>query len=324
MARHLVTGGAGFIGSNLVSALAKAGERVRVVDNLSTGFWENLDGIARGDLVERVTADIRDAEAMARAMDGVEIVYHQAALGSVPRSIENPVETDAVNTGGTVVTLDAARRAGVRRVIFAASSAAYGDTPTLPKSEDMPTSPLSPYAVSKVAAERYLAVFAALYGIETVNLRYFNVFGPHQRPDGAYAAAIPRFVWAALHRQPLTIYGDGETTRDFCFVDNAVRANLLAAESRRRFSGEVVNIACGRRVSLNDLVAEIGRVLGRELDVVHAEPRAGDVRHSLADISRAQELLGYEPTALWEDGIAPTAEYLRRLAAGRGGAAGPS
>jgi UDP-glucose 4-epimerase len=316
MATHLVTGGAGFIGSNLVIALAAAGERVRVVDNLSTGFWENLAGA--GDRVERITADIRDGAAMTRAMQDVEVVYHQAALGSVPRSIENPVESDAVNTGGTVNVLDAARRAGVRRVIFAASSAAYGDTPTLPKREDMPTSPLSPYAVTKVAGERYIAVFAALYGIETVSLRYFNVFGPHQRPDGAYAAAIPRFVWAALHGQPLTIYGDGETTRDFCFVDNAVRANLLAAQSPRRFAGEIVNVAGGRRVSLNALVAEIGRVLGRELEVVHAEPRAGDVRHSLADIARARELLGYEPEARWEDGIAPTAEYLRSLAADRG------
>jgi UDP-glucose 4-epimerase len=181
----------------------------------------------------------------------------------------------------------------------------------------MPTSPLSPYAVTKVAAERYLAVFAALYGIETLSLRYFNVFGPNQRPEGAYAAAIPRFVWAALHKDPLTIYGDGETTRDFCFVDNAVSANLLAASSPRRFAGEVVNVAGGRRVSLNDLVAEIGRVLGHDLEVVHAEPRAGDVRHSLADISRAQSLLGYEAKLRWEDGIAPTVEYLRHLAARR-------
>jgi nucleoside-diphosphate-sugar epimerase len=315
MARALVTGGAGFIGSNLVIALANAGERVRVVDNLSTGFWENLGELRGSDRVECITGDIRDRDLMARAVLGVDVVFHQAALGSVPRSLENPVESDAVNTGGTVVVLDSARRAGVRRLIFAASSAAYGDTPSLPKHEAMPTSPLSPYAVTKVACERYLAVFAALYGIETLSLRYFNVFGPRQRPDGAYAAAIPRFLSAALHDRPLTIYGDGETTRDFCFVENAVRANLLAASSARRLGGEVVNIAGGRRVSLNDLVAEIGRVLERPLEVVHAAPRSGDVRHSLADLSRARELLGYEPSVRWEDGIAPTAAYLRELAA---------
>ena len=317
MALHLVTGGAGFIGSNLALALARAGETVRVVDNLATGFWENLDAAGDGGRIERVTADIRDREAMARACEGVEVVFHQAALGSVPRSVENPVESDSVNTNGTVVVLDAARHAGVKRVIFAASSAAYGDTPTLPKREDMPTSPLSPYAITKVADEQYMRVFAALYGIETLSLRYFNVFGPHQRPDGAYAAAIPRFLWAALHDEPLTIHGDGETTRDFCFVDNAVSANLLAAGTSQKLAGEVVNIAGGRRVSLNDLVREIGRVLGREIDVVHGDPRPGDVRHSLADLGRASELLGYEPKVRWEDGIRPTADYLSRLASAR-------
>jgi UDP-glucose 4-epimerase len=317
MARTLVTGGAGFIGSNLVIALAGAGEHVRVLDNLSTGAWENLGELRGSGRVECITGDIRDPELVARAVQGVEIVFHQAALGSVPRSVEDPVESDSVNTHGTVVVLDAARHAGVRRVIFAASSAAYGDTPSLPKHENMPTSPLSPYAITKVAGERYLAVFAALYSIETLSLRYFNVFGPHQRPDGAYAAAIPRFLWAALRAQPLTIYGDGETTRDFCFVDNAVRANLLAAGAARRLRGEVVNIAGGRRVSLNHLVAEIGRVLGGAPEVVHAAPRPGDVRHSLADLSCARELLGYEPGVRWEDGIAPTADYLRRLAAGQ-------
>jgi UDP-glucose 4-epimerase len=315
MARYLVTGGAGFIGSNLVIALASAGERVRVLDNLATGYWENLGELRGSERVECITGDIRDGELVARAAQGVEVVFHEAALGSVPRSVENPVESDSVNTHGTVVVLDAARHAGVKRVIFAASSAAYGDTPSLPKQEAMPTSPLSPYAVTKVAGERYLAVFAALYAIETLSLRYFNVFGPRQRPDGAYAAAIPRFLWAALHDRPLTIHGDGETTRDFCFVDNAVRANLLAAGSQRKLSGEVVNIAGGRRVSLNDLVGEIGRVVARPLQVVHGEPRAGDVRHSLAELSRARELLGYEPSVRWEEGIAPTADYLRALAA---------
>jgi nucleoside-diphosphate-sugar epimerase len=318
VARTLVTGGAGFIGSNLVIALAAAGERVRAVDNLSTGFWENLDSLAGNDRVERVTADIRDPAAMQRAMQGVEVVFHLAALGSVPRSVENPVESDQVNTGGTVVVLDAARQAGVRRVIFAASSAAYGDTQALPKHEEMPPAPLSPYAVTKVAAEQYMRVFSSLYGVETLSLRYFNVFGPHQRPDGAYAAAIPRFLWAALHAEPLTIYGDGETTRDFCYVDNAVSANLSAASCSERLFGQVVNIAGGRSVSLNALTAEIGNVLGRELEIVHADPRPGDVRHSLADLERARALFGYEPRMRWEEGIAPTANYLRRLAAERG------
>jgi nucleoside-diphosphate-sugar epimerase len=308
--RYLVTGGAGFIGSNLIVALAKKGEKVRAFDNLSTGFWENLDGI---DGVERVTADIRDPKAVAEAMRGVEVVFHEAALGSVPRSIENPVESDQVNTGGTVTVLDAARNAGVKRVLFAASSAAYGDTEVLPKQEDMPTSPLSPYAVTKVAAESYLKVFSSLYGIETLNLRYFNVFGPNQRPDGAYAAAIPRFLWAALRGEALTIFGDGETTRDFCYVDNAVEANLAGAATSNALKGQVVNIAGGRRVSLNGLVAEIGKTLGKQPNVKHDPPRAGDVRHSLADLTRAEELLGWKPRVLWEDGVRPTAEYLRRL-----------
>jgi UDP-glucose 4-epimerase len=317
-AKYLVTGGAGFIGSNLVHALARTGERVRVVDSLATGFWENVDPWRDTSEVSCVDADIRDGEAMARACQGVEVVFHLAALGSVPRSVDEPVLSDSVNVGGTVTLLDAARHAGVRRLVFSASSAAYGDTPTLPKREDMPTQPLSPYAVTKVADELYLKVFADLYGIETVNLRYFNVFGPRQRPDGAYAAAIPKFVWAALHGDPITIYGDGETTRDFCYVDNAVSANLLAAQASARLRGDVVNIAGGRRISLNDLVSELGRVLGAAPTVVHTDPRPGDVRHSLADIGRAEELLGYRPAVTWEQGLPMTVEYLRSLARGRG------
>ncbi len=318
MALHLVTGGAGFIGSNLVKALAAAGERVRVVDDLSTGYWENLDDLRGSSDVECVTADIRDAEAMNRAAAGVDVIFHQAALGSVPRSIEAPVASDSVNTNGTVTVLDAARHNGVRRVVFAASSAAYGDTPTLPKREDMPIAPLSPYAVTKVADELYMKVFASLYGLETVCLRYFNVFGPNQRPDGAYAAAIPRFFWSAIHGEPLTVFGDGEQTRDFCYVDNAVSANLLAATTSRKLCGDVMNIAGGRRISLNDLIAQIGRVLGTSPKVKYDPPRLGDVRDSLADISRAKELIGYEPKLRWEDGLPATADYLRVLAGPRG------
>jgi UDP-glucose 4-epimerase len=310
----LVTGAAGFIGSNLVSALVSRGERVRGLDNLATGHWGLVKRLVTdASSVELVTADIRDAVAVTRAMEGVEVVFHEAALGSVPRSVENPAESDEVNVHGTVVVLDAARRAGVRRVIFAASSAAYGDTPTLPKREDMPPGPLSPYAVSKVTGEQYFRVFASLYGIETLSLRYFNVFGPNQLPEGPYAAAIPRFVRAALAGEPITVFGDGEHTRDFCFITNVVNANLLAAATPRKLSGEVINIAGGRRISLNDLVKEIGRVLGKRLDVRYVEPRPGDVRHSLADISRAQEILGYAPTVTWENGIPPTIEFMRKL-----------
>ncbi len=315
MARYLVTGGAGFIGSNLVLALANAGEHVRVVDDLSFGSWDNLDA-ADSSRVERITGDVRDPELMAGAMQGVEVVFHEAAIGSVPISIDDPVRADSVNVGGTVQVLDAARHAGVRRVIFAASAAAYGDLPGLPKREDMPTAPMSPYAVSKIAAEQYMAVFAALYGMETLSLRYFNVFGPHQRPDGAYAAAIPRFAWGALTGEQLTVFGDGETTRDFCFIDNVVAANLAAAQSPRRLAGEVVNVATGTRVTLNQVIAELGGVLGTKPNVTHADPRPGDVRHSVAAIDKARELLGYEPKVDWKQGLAPTVEYLRRLGAG--------
>lgn len=312
-ARFLVTGGAGFIGSNLVAALTAAGERVRVLDNLATGFWEHLDGIEQQTQIERIEGDIRDAAVVARAMAGVEVVFHEAALGSVPRSVEDPIFSDSVNTGGTVTVLDVARHQKVRRVVFAASSAAYGETPELPKHERMAPMPLSPYAVTKLACENYLKVFSTIYGLETLNLRYFNVFGPNQTPDGAYAAAIPRFVDAAITNRPIQIYGDGEQTRDFCYVDNAVSANLLAAVAPRKFAGEVVNIAGGRRIGLNELCGEISRVLGREVEVVHTEPRAGDIRHSLADISLAKELIGFEPLVRWEDGLPSTVAYLKAL-----------
>jgi UDP-glucose 4-epimerase len=313
MARYLVTGGAGFIGSNLVAALAAAGERVRVLDNLETGAWEQLDGIQEQSLIEKIEGDIRDPEAVAKAAKGVEVIFHEGALGSVPRSVDTPVESDAVNTGGTVTVLNVARLQGVRRVIFAASSAAYGETPTLPKVEDMTPMPMSPYAVTKLAAEQYLSVFSLIYGLETMNLRYFNVFGPNQTPDGAYAAAIPRFIDAALAGRAIEIYGDGEQTRDFCYIENTVRANLLAAGSSRKLTGQVVNVAGGRRIGLNELCREIARVLGRAVEVKHVAPRAGDIRHSLADISRAKELLGYEPLVRWEDGIGPTIEYMTIL-----------
>jgi nucleoside-diphosphate-sugar epimerase len=311
--RYLVTGGAGFIGSNLVAALVSAGERVRVLDNLETGRWEHLDGIPEQSLIERIKGDIRDAAAVASAAQGIEVIFHEAALGSVPRSVDTPIISDAVNTGGTVTVLDVARVQKVRRVIFAASSAAYGETPALPKQEDMAPMPMSPYAVTKLACEHYLKVFADIYGLETLNLRYFNVFGPNQTPDGAYAAAIPRFLTAAIAGRPIQIFGDGEQTRDFCYIDNTVRVNLLAAASPRKLAGEIINVAGGRRIGLNDLCREISRIMGRDVAVDHVAPRAGDIRHSLADISRAKELLGYEPLVRWEDGLAPTLAYLTTL-----------
>jgi nucleoside-diphosphate-sugar epimerase len=311
--RYLVTGGAGFIGSNLVAALVSAGERVRVLDNLETGRWEHLDTIPEQSAIERMEGDIRDAATVAKAAQGVEVIFHEAALGSVPRSVENPSYSDAVNCGGTVTVLDVARTQKVRRVIFAASSAAYGETPALPKREDMTPLPMSPYAVTKLASEYYLKVFADIYGLETMSLRYFNVFGPNQTPDGAYAAAIPRFIDAAIQGRPIQIFGDGEQTRDFCYIDNTVRANLLAAGSPRKLAGEVANIAGGRRISLNELCTEIGRIMGQKVAVEHVAPRAGDIRHSLADISRAEELLGYKPLVRWEDGIGPTLSYLQTL-----------
>ena len=313
--KYLVTGAAGFIGSNLVAALVGRGESVRAYDNLATGHWGLVKRVVpEAGLVEPITADIRDAVAMSRAMEGIDVVFHHAALGSVPRSVENPAEADEVNVHGTVVVLDSARRAGVRRIIFAASSAAYGDTPTLPKREDMAPRPLSPYAVSKLSGEQYLRVFASLYGMETLSLRYFNVFGPNQLPEGPYAAAIPRFVRAALAGNAINVFGDGEQTRDFCFIANVVNANLLAAASPKKLAGEVINIAGGRRISLNDLIKEIGRVLEKKLDVQYLEPRPGDVKHSLADIASAKELIGYEPTVTWENGIPPTVEFLQKLA----------
>ncbi|HVK66087.1 MAG TPA: NAD-dependent epimerase/dehydratase family protein [Polyangium sp.] len=313
--RYLVTGGAGFIGTNIVAALVAAGERVRVLDNLATGMWENLDGISPSSAVERIEGDIRDPEAVAKAAAGVEVVFHEAALGSVPRSVEDPVTSDAVNVGGTVTVLDVSRRVGVRRVVFAASSSAYGETPVLPKREDMQPMPLSPYAVTKLACESYCRVVSSIYGLETMCLRYFNVFGPHQTPEGPYAAAIPRFVDAALAGRPIQIFGDGEQVRPHGVVDEAEVARLLAAASPRKLAGEVVNIAGGRRVSLNALCVEIGRVLGRALDVEHGPARPGDVRHSLADVSLAREILGYEPSVRWEEGIAPTVAYLEALRA---------
>ncbi|MCC7536542.1 MAG: SDR family oxidoreductase [Deltaproteobacteria bacterium] len=309
MARYLVTGGGGFIGSSITEALLARGDSVVIIDNFATGRRENLKGIEAATLVE---GDICDEATLRRAMEGVDCVFHEAAIPSVARSVEAPIPSDRTNVGGTVMVLESARRLGVKKVVYAASSSAYGDTPTLPKREDMSTSPLSPYAVSKLAGEHYLRVFAQLYGIETLSLRYFNVFGPRQDPASEYAAVIPRFITKMLRGERPTIFGDGEQTRDFCFIENVLSANLLAAATPG-LRGQVVNVACGRRISLNDLVAGINKALGTSIEPIYAEGRAGDVKHSLADISAAKSLIGYEPKVHIEEGLAQTVAHFQRI-----------
>jgi UDP-glucose 4-epimerase len=311
MAWHLVTGGAGFIGSSIAEALLAKGEGVRVLDDFSSGRRENLEGLS--GRIELIEGSILDADAVARAARGVEVVFHEAAIPSVARSVDAPRASVEVGVQGTTVVLDVARHAGVRRVVFAASSAAYGDTPTLPKVETMEPRPLSPYAVSKLAAEHLMRVFAGLYGLETVSLRYFNVFGPRQDPKSEYAAVIPKFVTAALRGERPQVFGDGEHTRDFCYIDNAVSANLLAATTTRKLKGEVVNVACGQRTSLNRLLSIVGELVGTKIEARYGPPRAGDVRDSLADIRAAHELLGYEPRVDVRQGLERTIDAFRRF-----------
>ena len=308
MTRYLVTGGAGFIGSHIAEALAKRGDSVRVLDNFSTGFRHNFDGFAES--VEVFEADVTDADAVARAVDGVDCIFHQAALASVPRSVEHPLDTNAACVTGTLTVLDQARRAGVRRVVYAASSSAYGDQPFSSKREvDLP-SPLSPYAVAKLAAEYYCHAFYHTYGLETVCIRYFNVFGPRQDPDSPYSAVIPLFITSLLEGKPPTVYGDGEQSRDFTFVENVVHGNLLAAEAKD-VAGLTINVANGRSTSLLSLIQQLNTLLGTKVDPHFAEPRAGDVKHSLADITRAEQLLGYAPPVSFEEGLRRSIDYYR-------------
>ena len=308
--RLLVTGGAGFIGSSIAETLLKSGETVRILDDFSSGRRENLEGLpGRFELIE---GTVTDPDTVARAVRGVDVVFHEAAIPSVVRSVEDPARSMFAGVQGTTVVLDCARRASVRRVIFAASSSAYGDTPTLPKVETMPPNPLSPYAVSKLGGEHLMRVFAQLYGLETVSLRYFNIFGPRQDPKSEYAAVIPKFLTAAIRRQRPVVFGDGEHTRDFCYIENAVRANLLAAGTPRKLRGEVVNVACGERTSLNQLLKYIAELAGAHIEPDHRAPRPGDVRDSLADIRAARDLLGYEPTVDVRDGLRRTFSTLQR------------
>jgi UDP-glucose 4-epimerase len=320
--RVLVTGGAGFIGSHLCEALTALGAEVVALDDLSgtDGSWANLDGFFRG---RRVEASILDEAAVADAVSGCGFVFHQAAMGSVPRSVELPRRYHEVNTTGTLNVLEAARAAGVCRVTFAASSSAYGDTPTLPKVETMPVSPRSPYAATKVAGEALLQAYAHSYagasgggGPDTAALRYFNIFGPRQNANSAYAAVIAAFAKALLAGEAPVIYGDGEQSRDFTFVDNAVHANLLAARAPGRLNGCVCNIACGERVTVNQLAARMAEQLGRpELEAQHRDERAGDVKHSLADLRAAEDALGYRPIVDFEAGLDETVAWYRQAGA---------
>jgi len=310
MGIHLVTGGAGFIGSSIAAALLAQGEVVRILDDFSSGRRQNLESLrGRVDVIE---GSIVDAPTVDRCMEGVEVVFHEAAIPSVPRSIASPRPSVLVNAVGTTTVLDSARNAGVRRVIYAASSSAYGDTAVLPKVETMTPHPLSPYAVSKLTGEQLMRVFASLYPIETLSLRYFNVFGPRQDPASQYAAVIPKFVTAALDHQKPPVFGDGEQTRDFCFIDNVVSANLLAASSANKLAGQTVNIACGERISLNTLLGLISEEVGQPVVADYKPSRPGDVRDSLADITAARQLLGYKPHVKVREGLKRTVADFRR------------
>lgn len=306
---YLVTGGAGFIGAHITEKCLLNGHNVRVLDNLSTGRKQNLDAL-KGDM-EFIEGDIRNMDDLRKAMSGIDMVFHQAALPSVPRSIEEPRACHESNITGTLNVLLAARRAGVKRVIYAGSSSAYGDTPVLPKKEDMKPSPLSPYALAKLTGEYYCQVFSSVYQLETITLRYFNVFGPRQNPESQYAAVIPKFIQAVQENKSPVVYGDGEQTRDFTYVGNVAAANILAAQAEKT-SGEVVNVATHTQISLNQLLTTIEELSGRTVQPRYEPPRPGDVRHSFADISRARQFLGYEPAIDFEEGLRLTMEWLKQ------------
>jgi UDP-glucose 4-epimerase len=313
MRTFLVTGGAGFIGSHIAEALVNRGDKVRVLDNLSTGHVSNLAHLQKR--VEIVEGDITDERAVAAAVRGVDCVFHQAALGSVPRSVEFPLDTNAACVTGTLNVLDAARKAGVRRLIYAGSSSAYGNQPTPKKRESDLPAPISPYGAAKLAGEAYCQAFWATYGFETVSIRYFNVFGPRQDPNSQYSAVIPLFITAMLAGKRPTIFGDGYQSRDFTYVANVVHGNLLAADAdARHVAGRTINVANGRSTNLLELIAVLNELLGTKVEPVHAPPRTGDVRESLADISEARQRLGYEPQIDFEEGLRRSIDYYRQIA----------
>ena len=307
MASYLVTGGAGFIGSHLAEELLRRGHRVRIVDNMLSGKRRNLACVPAAEFVE---GDLAEEGVAARAAAGMDYVLHQAAIPSVPRSVEDPAASNRANITGTLNVLIAARDAGVKRLVYAGSSSAYGDTPTLPKREDMPPRPLSPYALQKLVGEQYCQLFTRLYGLPTVTTRYFNVFGPRQDPGSPYSGVISLFATALLEGRRPIIHGDGEQTRDFTYIDNVVDGVLRACEAPS-VAGEVINVATGRRISLNELLGVLRNLAGSNLEAVFKEPRAGDVRDSQADISKARALLGYEPAVSLEDGLRETLAWCR-------------
>lgn len=308
--KYLITGGAGFIGSNIAHELVKRGESVRIIDNFATGRKVNIEPII--DKLELVDGDIRDFWTVAEAVDGIDYILHQAALPSVPRSVKNPLTSNAVNIDGTLNILEAARQAGVRRVVYACSSSVYGESPVLPKVETMKTDPLSPYAVTKLAAEEYCKVYYRLFGLETVSLRYFNIFGPRQDPNSQYSAVIPLFIKAVLKNKKPVIYGDGEQSRDFTYIANAVSANLKACTAPDA-PGKSYNIACGRKFSLNHILKMLGEIVGRDIKARHVDPRPGDIKHSLADIEAAKADLEYSPDFDFKTGLEETFKWFTKV-----------
>jgi UDP-glucose 4-epimerase len=307
--RFLVTGGAGFIGSHIVRRLVREGAEVRVVDDLSTGLLARLEDLRHS--IQYVQADLADDRIMGELVEGVDYVLHQGAVPSVQRSVSDPVGTNRANVTATLNLLEGCRKAGVRRVIYAASSSAYGDTEVLPKIEEMSPNPLSPYALQKLVGERYCELYYDLYGLETVSLRYFNVFGPDQDPHSEYSAVIPKFITKLLAKEPIVVYGDGEQTRDFTYVDNVVEANLLAVQAAKA-SGKVLNVGCGERISLNRLINLLEEFVGVKAEVNYAASKPGDVRHSLADIGLARRMLEYEPKIMVREGLRRTVEAFAR------------
>jgi len=310
MQKYLITGGAGFIGSNLARFLLQRGHQVVILDNFSTGKHENLVDIR--DRITLIEGDIRDRSSVNQAIEDCCAVFHQGALGSVPRSISDPVTSHDVNVNGTITVLESAREHGVKRVVFASSSSAYGDQPVSPKQEDMPVQPISPYASSKVAGEAYMQAYASVFGMETVSLRYFNVFGPRQDPLGAYAAVIPAFISKLLKSESPIVFGDGEQSRDFCFIENVCQANWLAANApAENCDGKPINIACFESVSLNQILQKLQQLLSTNIATVYQPVRIGDVRHSLADISRAKTKIGYEPLVRFDEGLEKAISWYR-------------
>jgi len=313
MRTFLVTGGAGFIGSHIAEGLVQRGDRVRVLDNLSTGHASNLEHL--GAQVELIQGDITDLQAVAAAVKGVDCIFHEAALASVPRSVKQPLATNAACVTGTLTVLDEARKAGVRRLVYAASSSAYGDQPTSSKRETDLPAPISPYGAAKSAGESYCHAFTATYGFETVCIRYFNVFGPRQDPNSQYSAVIPLFITAMLAGKQPTIYGDGQQSRDFTYVANVVQGNLLAADADARLvAGRTLNVANGRSTSLLQLIAILNDLLGTKIQPVHAAARVGDVRESLADITQSRQRLAYEPLVDFNEGLRRSIDYYRGIA----------